>query len=87
MALSMQKTFNGLTYSAYVRVDMLRQSKNKSTGGMDVLAIVGYYATGNEEHAISTDTFHFESANDGINTPGTYTYLKTLPDFAGAEDC
>jgi hypothetical protein len=83
MALKKTIKFKGIEIkNAYIRVWKFEGSKS------EIFIGVGFYKD-SESEIFDSKTFNITSYNlDGSNPIAqAYEHLKTLPEFAGAEDC
>jgi hypothetical protein len=84
MALEKQTNFLGINIpKAYYRINVIRQL-NKQNG---VALVTGYVDANEAEGFFQKDyLFSYDLAGDNPIRQA-YKYLKTLPDFADAQDC
>lgn len=82
--MALKKTYqrDGVTVTdAYIKVGNINGTKNRFSFTVEVKA--------NEEApAVMEETYSMSPSMDGGNfVKQAYDYLKTLPEYAGAEDC
>jgi len=84
MALQKNTEFAGITIpNAYFRISLIRQLSKKSG-----VAVVQGFTSSNEPQSFYQKDYGFEYDLAGDNPiRQAYKYLKTLPDFADAQDC
>lgn len=97
LRLSIENTAVGVAFStAYARVEgvnahyMPSEDLESSTFVLSAHVRVSFYATEearfNNAHPVHQQNFRMDVPSGDL-MPGIYNYLKTLPEFAEAEDC
>jgi hypothetical protein len=77
-----QGGFDIAVENAYIRIDQISGNKN------EILFSVNFYRLPNELTSFMGSTYKFTPSLDASNfIAQAYEHLKTLPEFAGAEDC
>lgn len=85
MALISTRTERGFTLTAYCRIVQIQQYKLPD-GNIQAVILVGFFATKDAESAISMESYRPPESPESYDYAKSYAFLKTLPEFAEAED-
>lgn len=85
MALISTRQERGFTLTAYCRIVQIQQYK-LADGNIQAVISLGFFGDQEQESPVFMDSYRPPESPESYDYAKSYAYLKTLPEFANAED-